>query len=369
MKAIFVAPSLNVGGFERQWSLLVPGLTRRGLSVEVFTLDGTGRFFEELADEGIPSRCLKLSGSMNVPGAVRAAGVLASRRPDVVLSTGTSAHVVGQLTCFRSDARHVAAVHSIPEHRESFTCRRRLLVRAVAPRVAASTAVTTAQLDFVRALGFDPSRTRVIPNGVAPASPSRSRDDVRGELGVGPAAFVAMLIASLRPEKRVERFVAAVTAANRLNSAIRGVVVGTGTELPRVRELGAASGVVSVLGHRADTPDLIAAADVICLTSDAEALPLIILEAMAGARPVVASDVGGVRDAVVEGETGFLLAADDSEGYTAALLALAGDPDLAGRLGEAGRRRQQERFTVDGMVDAHCELFEEVRRREGRRAA
>ena len=358
MKTVFVAPNLRVGGFERQWSLLVPGLARKGVGTEVFTLDDTGRFFDELAEQGIPVRCLELHGSWNLLGAMRAARVVAAREPDVIVSVGVSAHVVGQLASRRARTPHVAAIHSIPAHPESFTARRRMIVRMFASDVAATTAVTPSQIDFIRALGFDERRTHVIPNGVASTGPRKTREEARSGLGVGADEFLAVLIASLRPEKRIERFVHAITTARRTDPRIRGLIAGDGPELETLRTLCEASeGAVGMLGPRPDTADVIEASDVVCLTSDAEALPLVLLEAMAGGRPVVATNVGGVREAVIDSETGRLVAPGDVEGFSAALVELAGDPELAKRLGEAGRRRQEELFTVDRMVDAHYELF------------
>jgi glycosyltransferase involved in cell wall biosynthesis len=233
-----------------------------------------------------------------------------------------------------------------------------MIVRMFASDVAATTAVTPSQIDFIRALGFDEHRTHVIPNGVASASPRATREKTRNGLGVGADEFAAVLIASLRPEKRVERFVQAITAARRTDPRIRGLIAGDGPELEALHPLCEASdGGVEMLGSRPDTADVIEAADVVCLTSDAEALPLVLLEAMAGGRPVVATNVGGVQDAVVDGETGRLVAPGDVEGFSAALVELAANPELARRFGEAGRRRQRELFTVDRMVDAHYELF------------
>jgi len=358
MKTVFVAPNLRVGGFERQWSLLVPGLARKGVGTEVFTLDDTGRFFDELAEQGIPVNCLELHGSWNLLGAVRAARVVAAHEPDVIVSVGVSAHVVGQLASRRARTPHVAAIHSIPAHPESFTARRRMIVRMFASDVAATTAVTPSQIGFIRALGFDERRTHVIPNGVAPTSPRKTREETRNGLGVGAGEFAAVLIASLRPEKRIDLFGQAIAAARRTDPRIRGLIAGDGPELETLRALCEASdGAVGMLGLRPDTADVIEASDVVCLTSDAEALPLVLLEAMAGGRPVVATNVGGVRDAVIDGKTGRLVSPGDVEGFSAALVELAADGELAKRLGEAGRRRQEELFTVDRMVDAHYELF------------
>ena len=116
---------------------------------------------------------------------------------------------------------------------------------------------------------------------------------------------------------------------------------------------------MALLGARRDVLSLIAAAGAVCLPSEAEALPMSVLEAMALARPVVATDVGGTRDQVVDGETGYLVPAGDGAAITRALLALATDREQAERMGAAGRERQRERFGGERMVDGYERAFEE----------
>ena len=169
-------------------------------------------------------------------------------------------------------------------------------------------------------------------------------------------------MAGLRPEKRVDLFIHAVGAARRENPDVGGYVAGEGRERERLEPLAAANG-VTLLGARRDVLGLVAAAGAVCLPSEAEALPMSILEAMALARPVVATNVGGTADQVVDGETGHLVPAGDTAAVTRALLALAADPKAAGRMGAAGRLRQRERFTGEAMVDGYEQAFEEAVRR------
>ena len=171
-----------------------------------------------------------------------------------------------------------------------------------------------------------------------------------------------LCVAGLRPEKRVDLFIEAVAAARRENPAIRGYVAGDGPERERLERLAPAGG-VELLGARRDVLELIRAADAICLPSEAEALPMSILEAMALERPVVATDVGGTAEEVVNGETGHLVPAGDAGPIRRALLELAGDRERAREMGAAGRRRQRERFTGDAMVDGYLRAFEEAIRR------
>ncbi len=85
---------------------------------------------------------------------------------------------------------------------------------------------------------------------------------------------------------------------------------------------------------------------------------MVLLEAMAAARPVVATPVGGTPELVVDGETGLLVPAGDVDALADALRRLLDDPELAARMGEAGRRRVEERFTAERMVERVLELYE-----------
>jgi glycosyltransferase involved in cell wall biosynthesis len=155
----------------------------------------------------------------------------------------------------------------------------------------------------------------------------------------------------------VDVFIEAVRAARRENPEIRGYVAGEGSERERLERLAEGSG-VTLLGVRSDVLELIRAADALCLPSEAEALPMSILEAMALERPVVATDVGGVAEQVVDGETGHLVPTGDPAPVGRALLALAADRERARELGAAGRRRQRERFSGEAMVEEYARVFE-----------
>lgn len=99
-----------------------------------------------------------------------------------------------------------------------------------------------------------------------------------------------------------------------------------------------------MLGYRDDVPALLAAADIFCLPSHFEGLPMSIIEAMLTGLPVVATDIRGPREQVVQGETGFLVPPAAVAPLTGALARLAGDPALRARFGEAGRARARQRF-------------------------
>jgi glycosyltransferase involved in cell wall biosynthesis len=199
----------------------------------------------------------------------------------------------------------------------------------------------------------------VIPNGVPPLEPSRSRSVIRAELRLRDSDFVALLIANLSPRKRADLFLRAVVAANRSNPQIRGLIVGAGPQSSVVSDLAARThGVVQLLGARSDVPDLLNAADLLCLTSRSESMPMTILEAMSLGRPVLSTDVGGIRDVVSPGTTGLLVPPEDpGPSITAGLVELAANPSRAMGFGRAGKTRHERLFTADHMIDRYVQAL------------
>jgi glycosyltransferase involved in cell wall biosynthesis len=119
---------------------------------------------------------------------------------------------------------------------------------------------------------------------------------------------------------------------------------------------------VRFLGVRDDIPLVLAALDVFALTSLWEGVPFSILEAMAAARPVVATAVNGVGEVVEHGQTGWLAAPRDVEQLAKYLEALLRDPVTARAMGQAGRRRVEERFSLDGAVARYSALYQRLYR-------
>ena len=117
---------------------------------------------------------------------------------------------------------------------------------------------------------------------------------------------------------------------------------------------------VMFLGSRNDIPRLLAAMDVFALTSHIEANPVSILEAMSVAKPVVATNVGSIHEAVAEGQTGFLVSPGDAFQLTDRILRLLNDPLRAQAMGAAARAAVVERWSIESMVEGYEQLIESV---------
>ena len=357
MRVLFVCPDMRTGGAERQWATLIPALARRGARVHVLCLAEEGGLFGALREAGVPATCLHMRRRSD-PRAWRRAFGFAEPRPDAVVTRGVSGQLMGAAIARRAGAPHVLTEHTpLTPAGELLPARphQRLLTRLVAPRVDRVIAVTRRQIPPLARLGYRPDRIEVIPNGVfdrggpAPAAAAR----------LGGNGFTVLCAARLEPEKGVGLFIRAVAAARRSEPRIRGIVAGEGPERARLDRLAAGSG-VELLGVREDVLGLMAAAQAVALTSEAEALPMSVLEAMAAARPVVVTDIGGTAEVVVQGRTGLLVPAGDVGAAERALLELAADPERARRMGEAGRARQRELFDGDAMVERYERVLGEA---------
>ena len=136
----------------------------------------------------------------------------------------------------------------------------------------------------------------------------------------------------------------------------RFVVVGDGP-LRAELEADAASLPFAFLGDRDDVPELLAGFDVFAFPSLFEGLCLAVIEAQAAGCPVVATPVGGIRETVIDGETGLLVPARDPAALAASICRLLDDPALADRLAREGRRRARARFSVERMVEGTLQLY------------
>jgi N-acetyl-alpha-D-glucosaminyl L-malate synthase BshA len=265
--------------------------------------------------------------------ALLARSVLGAAAPKVVTTLhGTDVSVVG------SDPRFAALVRTV---------------------VAAGDAITTpskwlAQLAYER-LGLPGDRTiEVIPNFV---------DTVRfAPAGLPKASnrtHVLMHVSNFRALKRAEDVVR-IFAAVRTHGPTRLDFVGEGPERSSAEALVASLGLgdhVRFLGEPADLPALLQASDVFLLPSQSESFGLAALEAMACGVPVVASDVGGIPEVVVDGVSGFLAPVGDVDGMAAATQRLLTDDVLHDRFARAARRLAEEHFRLEPAVDRYEALY------------
>lgn len=216
--------------------------------------------------------------------------------------------------------------------------------------------------------GIRAGRIEVIYNGIDPAPIAdaqceETRRSVRSELGIGPEQTVALQVARFHPVKDHALSLRAFAGAARENPQAVLVLAGDGDKFQEAESTAASFGIdgrVRFLGVRTDVPRLMAAADLFVLSSLSEGISLTLLEAMGGALPIVATEVGGNGEVVVHGETGLLSPRGDSDALAANLSALFRDPPRRAAMGQAGRSRLLTKFTQQRMHDQYATLYDQM---------
>ncbi len=209
------------------------------------------------------------------------------------------------------------------------------------------------------------SRHRLLPNGV---DTERFRPDpalrqrLRAELGLAPTDPVVLLVARLHPVKDPALFLSVGRAVRRILPTARFWLVGSGPLAASLEaELAARPDPgLWLAGEREDIPALLAAADLVLLTSHSEGLSNTILEAMAAGLPVLALDVGGNRELIRNGENGFLLQSRDPAKIAAIVVHVLQNQVLASKLGASGRRRAEAEFSLDQLAARSIDYYQRL---------
>jgi N-acetyl-alpha-D-glucosaminyl L-malate synthase BshA len=201
----------------------------------------------------------------------------------------------------------------------------------------------------------------VIRNFFVPSTRTRSRAEVRDELGVSPNEFLAVHISNVRPLKRIDLLLRSFAAARTVRPLRLLIVAGSSFAPyePLLDELQLRERVIVKEGAR-EVEDYLLAADTGLYSSEHESFGLSILETLFYGKPVVAFEIGGIPEVVVHGESGFLHPFGDIEAMARSLEFLADSPERASAMGANGRRRAEREFTAEQIVPQYEALYRRI---------
>ena len=348
----------EVGGAQSYVAALLPALAER--YDVVLAAYGEGPLRDAAIRAGVrfvPLRHVRrpIRPWRDLAGLVELSRLLRRERPQILHASSSKAGVVGRLAAALSRV----PIRIFTVHGWAFAAYEGLpsrLYRLTDRLMAPLTTVTICVSERERAAGLEAGtcradRTVVIRNAVdVGAAPRSSHDRATPRLiAVGrlkaPKDFLTLI-----------RALAALPAGS-----FEAVIVGDGPDRDAVeaeiRRLGL-DGSVRLAGERGDVPALLAGSDVFVLSSRSEGLPVSVLEAMAAELPIVASNVGGLAELVVDGESGILVPPGDPESLAGALRRLIEDPELRRGLGAAARARAEASFDLASFQRAHVELYD-----------
>ena len=369
MRILFLLTSLAYGGAETQVVRLAIRLKLRGWEVAVASLMPPKAYVEDLEAAGIPVFSLNIRRKLPDPRPVlRLARIIRKWQPDVVHSHMVHANLLARIVRFLAPIPVlICSARSIDEGGRF----REVLYRLTDPLCDLTTQVSQAGLErYVRMGAVPRHKIRYIPNGVDTERFKPNLEDrlkVRKELGVD--GFVWLAVGRFDPPKDYPSMLQAFARVVHKHSNTILLIAGDGPLRKTMENLARELGIekrTKFLGIRRDIPQLMNAADAYVMSSSWEGMPNVLLEASATGLPIVATDVGGNREIVLDGVTGFLVPPRNPEALARAMLRIMDLSDEERKeMGKRARKHIEVKFNLDRVVDLWEILYYELLEKKG----
>jgi glycosyltransferase involved in cell wall biosynthesis len=365
LELILVASSGDIAGGERNLLDIGFHLKKEGWEVKA-VIPHEGSIQASLESEGISFEVVPMPSYPTFSSLLKLKKIFKKFQPRIIHAHGTRAALFARLANVRKFPC-IYTLHGIHYLHYSNAFKKWLYIwgeRFLKPLT--SRFICVSQYDFNEGKKFgviDPKRTAVIYNGVRGFS-LPSKEEARKEFTLNDEVVV-LNIGRLHVQKGHTFLIEGAKKVLERKSNVKFWIVGEGEERgslsEKIRKEGL-QGKISLLGYREDVSKLLAAADIFILTSLWEGFPYTILEAMSAGLPVVSTDVGGVAEAVEHQQTGLLVPLKKPHLLANALIYLIEHPEERKRMGEKGKERVREKFSLEKMLSEIEKVYDEVLR-------
>jgi glycosyltransferase involved in cell wall biosynthesis len=367
-RVVQIIDSLGMGGAERVLAQTAPRLARLGLDVRVVVLQerNGNPLAEPLQRSGIPVELIRIDRLRNLAQVRTLLATLRSLRPDILHGHLEFAGILASIAGRRLGIPSVVTLHTLdaPTGLDRKSLHLRLMNRVLGHMATTVVCLTESARATAKTTPLRRTDLVVLANGVDlepwRAPPRQDRAALRNSLGIPAGAPLIATVAVLRPEKGIAHLINAMPAVMSRHGDARLLIVGDGADRAalqgRVGDLGL-DGQIVFAGVRDDVPDLLRAADCFVLPTLGDALPTVIMEAMAASLPIVASATGGVPEMIRDGKEGLLVEPGNEAQLAAACIRILDDPEVARSLAAAGRRRVEQSFNLDRQVQRQSDLY------------
>lgn len=366
IRILHVIPTLDRAGAEKQLVLLAKGLSEPPYAEEfqahvcVLTRDGPLR--ADLQEAGVDTHLVGKRFKVDPVAWFRLRNHIAGVNPDIVHTWIFAADAYGRTAGRAAGAGRFVTGLRCEDPWKGW--KERTVDLHLAKRTNVFVANSKGVRDFYLKYGLPEERLLVIPNGVAPPAPSSvTREELLSELGLPKDATLVGIVSRLWPQKRVKDAIWAADLLKVIRGDVHLLIVGEGPHRRRLetyRNQAEIADRVHFLGARHDVGDLMPHFDVVWSTSAYEGLSNVIMEAMAAARPVVATDIPGTNELITHGKTGMLVPVGDRAALAGCTKTLLEQPDAAARLGEAARESILGEYGIDKMVARYADVYRAV---------
>ena len=377
VRILYIIGSLRLGGAEKQVAELALGLDKSRYEVDICCLNEAGPLAEGVRQNGVKVAVFDVSlpyGKFNplsylhvLRHIFRIRRYIKERKPDIIHGYLFTAYIVGAI-CGRWAGVPViiASRRSLGYFKDDKPWRQKLenYVNKKTDYILVNSKAV--REDVLRRERNCEGKIRLIYNGVdlKKYRPDGAAPEVRREWGLGEAEIVVGVVANLIHYKGHLEILEAAAMLKHDFPHLRFVFAGRDGGMKRailekVSALGL-EGKIILTGSRMDIEGIMPAFDILLLASHEEGFSNVLLEGMACARPIVATNVGGNAESVVDGETGFIIPPRDPAAIAAALRKLLTDSALRVRFGWAGRTRVEQYFSRERLIRNMDEFYQEI---------
>lgn len=349
---VFLLTGLGVGGAERQAVRLAINLTRRGRDVRLLSMIEPTAFTDMLLQHDVPVASLGMTrGRVSLSAFLRLVRTLKDIKPQTLLCFMYHANLMGRLAGMLAGVPHVVVSVRI----ERFGGPTRELAFRMTNRLSAATVLNSRlAADFLVGRNVvSAGQLLVIPNGIDTGEFDGVAPVLRSEIGIPAEAFLWIAVGRFDPQKDHVTLLNALAATADEDQHL--LLVGDGPLRGDIAECIDILGLqnrVHLVGVRHDIPALMASSDALVMSSRYEGLPNVLMEAHAAGLPVVATDVGGVREVIIPEVSGLIVPANDPDALAGVMNELVGMEQMRrAEMGRAGRNHVDERFAIERIVD------------------
>lgn len=362
---LHIMTKIPVGGVENQLLTVLRTYDRNKYLPVVCSMSDKGKIGAEIEEEGIEVVCLnKFKRSFDWTIISDLYRLIKERDIKIVRTHQFHANFYGRVAAILARVPCIiASVHNL-YNRDKKIHRRVInwILAGLSDRVVAvSSAVKE---DIIKYDHINKKKIMVINNGIdKELFNSQDRSTMRKELGIPPDVHVIGTVGRLTYQKGQKYLIEALACLKDKFSKIRLMLIGDGPLKDELKDYTKSLGMdddVMFLGTRRDVPALLSAIDIFVLPSLREGLVNSLLEAMAAARPVIASDIKPIREIVDSEAVGILVPVKNSEKMATSIEVLLNDRSLADKIGRAARQKVLASFDIKRTVSMYSSLFDEI---------
>ena len=360
-KVLHFIGSLEMGGTENMLLLYLKNTKNKNLEQSVCTLYSGGALEKEFEDVGVRVYCLGIKGKVSLPLAVAKFKKLVEKwHPDIIhsylLQENLVARIVGKLT----NTKVICGKRDSDKHKSGWKV---ALDKSTMGMAALHVSNSKEGAKELEAYGVPENRIMYIPNGkdLKKFDLPLGKTEAKKRIGCTENDALLGCIARLYEFKGQEYLIRALPEILEKNPNIKLVLVGGGKMEKKLKELAKSLGVeekVLFLGERKDIPELLNSFDLFVFPSLREGMPGALMEAMASSLPVIATNIDGNTELVVDGENGLLVSPQRPKEISSKVILLLEDKKMAKRLGKNARDTIEGKFSIESMADQIDSLYE-----------